>query len=61
MAVPKKRKSKSKRDMRRAHDHIKMPNVSSCPQCHEPVLSHHVCKNCGSYKGKTIIETKEEL
>ena len=61
MAVPKKRKSKSKRDMRRAHDHIKMPNVSSCPQCHEPVLSHHVCKNCGAYKGKTVIETEEEI
>jgi len=61
MAVPKKKKSKSKRDMRRSHDHINMPNVSSCPQCHEPVLSHHVCKNCGTYKGKTIIETEEEI
>lgn len=61
MAVPKKKKSKSKRDMRRSHDHIKMPNVSSCPQCHEPVLSHHVCKNCGTYKGKTIVETEEEI
>jgi large subunit ribosomal protein L32 len=61
MAVPKKKKSKSKRDMRRAHDHIKMPNVSSCPQCHEAVLSHNVCKSCGTYKGQTIIETKEEI
>lgn len=61
MAVPKKRKSKSKRDMRRSHDHITMPNVSSCPQCHEPVLSHQICKNCGTYRGKTIIETKEEI
>jgi large subunit ribosomal protein L32 len=43
MAVPKKKKSRSKRDMRRSHDHVKMPNISLCPQCHEPVLPHHIC------------------
>jgi large subunit ribosomal protein L32 len=60
MAVPKKKKSKSKRDLRRAHDQVKMPDISICPQCHEPVLPHHVCGNCGTYRGKTIIE-KEEI
>jgi large subunit ribosomal protein L32 len=60
MAVPKKKTSKSKRNLRRSHDHIKMPHVSTCPQCHEPVLPHHVCSNCGTYRGKTIIE-KEEI
>ncbi|HDG97282.1 MAG: 50S ribosomal protein L32 [Deltaproteobacteria bacterium] len=59
MAVPKKKKSKSKRNMRRAHDHLKMPNVSYCPQCHEPVLPHRVCPECGSYKGKTVITIEE--
>ncbi|MBL7177744.1 MAG: 50S ribosomal protein L32 [Desulfobacteraceae bacterium] len=59
MAVPKQKKSKSKRDMRRSHDHIKMPTVSSCPQCNEPVLPHHVCLQCGTYRGKSIIETEE--
>ena len=59
MAVPKKKKSKSKRNMRRAHDSINMPGVSTCPHCHEPVLPHHVCPECGTYKGKTIVETEE--
>ncbi|MBW1850828.1 MAG: 50S ribosomal protein L32 [Deltaproteobacteria bacterium] len=59
MPVPKKKKSKSKRDMRRSHDSIKMPNFATCPQCHEPVLPHHVCLECGTYNGKTIIKTKE--
>ena len=59
MAVPKKRKSKAKRDSRRAHDHIRLPNVSNCPQCHEPVLPHHVCSGCGTYKGRTIIKSEE--
>jgi large subunit ribosomal protein L32 len=60
MALPKRKKSKSRRDMRRSHDHAKMPNPARCPQCHEPVLPHHVCLECGSYRGKTLIEAEEE-
>jgi large subunit ribosomal protein L32 len=59
MAVPKKKKSKSKRDTRRAHDSVTLPNISHCPNCHEPVLPHHVCPECGTYKGRTIIKTEE--
>lgn len=59
MAVPKKKKSKAKRDTRRAHDRAKLPGAVSCPQCHEPVLPHHVCPECGTYRGRTIIETEE--
>ncbi|MBN1278028.1 MAG: 50S ribosomal protein L32 [Deltaproteobacteria bacterium] len=59
MAVPKKKTSKSKRDMRRSHDRVKMPNVTNCPKCHEPVLPHHVCTECGTYKGRSIIKTEE--
>ncbi|MBN2033186.1 MAG: 50S ribosomal protein L32 [Deltaproteobacteria bacterium] len=59
MALPKRKKSKSRRDMRRSHDHARMINPTLCPQCHEPVLPHHVCLQCGSYRGKTLLETKE--
>lgn len=59
MAVPKKKKSKSKRDSRRAHDHVSLPQVAECPQCQEPVLPHRVCSECGTYKGKEIIKEKE--
>jgi large subunit ribosomal protein L32 len=59
MAVPKKKRSKSRRGMRRSHDGIKIPNVATCPRCHEPVLPHHVCLECGTYKGRAIIKTKE--
>jgi len=45
--------------MRRSHHHIKMPNLSLCPQCHEPVLPHHVCPQCGVYRGKDIVKTEE--
>jgi len=59
MAVPKKKKSKAKKGSRRSHDSVKMPDVSHCPQCHEPVLPHHVCLQCGTYRGKTILKTDE--
>ncbi len=59
MAVPKQRKSKSKRDMRRSHHHLKMPNPTLCPQCQEPILPHHICLKCGEYRGKTIIKIEE--
>lgn len=45
--------------MRRSHDHAKLSNPAVCPQCHEAVLPHHVCLQCGTYRGKTLIETPE--
>ena len=57
MAVPKKKTSKSKRDMRRAHDALQTPSLSVCPQCKEPKQSHRACPACGSYKGKEVLPT----
>lgn len=55
MAVPERRTSKSKRDSRRAHTKLTVPNMVNCEQCGELKLPHHVCKVCGSYKGKDVI------
>ena len=39
MAVPKRRTSRSKRNMRRAnHDKVAAPNIAPCPNCGEPWL-----------------------
>lgn len=55
MGVPKKRTSRSKRDMRRAgNNNVVAPNVTACPNCGEPVLSHRACPKCGQYKGKAV-------
>ncbi len=57
MAVPKRKKSKSRRDMRRAHhDKVEKPNFGKCPQCNEPKLPHRVCLSCGYYNGQEVIE-----
>ncbi len=60
MAVPKRRKSKSRRDQGRTHKKTDAPNLSSCPQCGEAKLPHHVCLECGHYNGRTVIEAEED-
>lgn len=60
MAVPKRRTSRSRRDMRRAHDALRRPAQSICPRCREPKLPHRVCPNCGTYRDREVIETDEE-
>jgi large subunit ribosomal protein L32 len=59
MALPKRKKSKSKRDKRRAHQKTEAPNLSECPECGEAKLPHHACPSCGYYKGRKVIETEE--
>lgn len=61
MAVPKKRKSKSRRDMRRAnHDRRTAPVVSPCSNCEEMRLSHRVCPACGFYKSREVIAVERD-
>ena len=60
MPVPKERKSRSRRNMRRSHDHLAAPARALCPQCKEPKAPHRICANCGFYKGRTVVDTDEE-
>jgi len=55
MAVPKKKVSKSKRDMRRSHDSLTPAGMSTCPQCNELKPPHRACQACGTYKGKDVL------
>ena len=55
MAVPRKKVTRSKRNMRRAHDALR-PNVfHECPNCGEQKRPHHVCLACGYYNGREVI------
>ena len=57
MAVPKRKTSKARRDSRRASNFkLEAPNLVECPHCHELMASHTVCKNCGYYDGKLVID-----
>ena len=58
MAVPKKKTTKSAKNQRRSHHALKKPILAKCSNCDKAVLPHHVCLNCGHYKGKQVIEIK---
>ncbi len=56
MAVPKNKVSKSKRNMRRAHDALSANPYAECPNCGELKRPHHVCASCGYYDGREVVE-----
>jgi large subunit ribosomal protein L32 len=60
MAVPKKKTSKAKRNMRRSHHAIEAVNLSTCDNCGAPKRPHRVCLECGSYKGKQVLANEAE-
>lgn len=60
MGVPKKRKTVSKRNQRRSHDFLEATTVIYCSNCGSKIQPHHVCMECGQYRGKTIFEVKDE-
>jgi large subunit ribosomal protein L32 len=55
MAVPKKKKSASKRDMGRSHDALKPSAHNECSNCGELKRPHHVCPACGHYDGREVV------
>jgi large subunit ribosomal protein L32 len=56
MSVPKKKVSKSKRDMRRGGHALTAPtSIHSCPQCGVKIAYHRICDECGYYKGKEVV------
>jgi large subunit ribosomal protein L32 len=58
MAVPKKKTSPSRRDMRRSHHALKPTLPTECPNCGEHKRPHHVCGSCGHYDGREVVAVK---
>ena len=56
MAVPKKKISKSRRNMQRSHDSLANKSTSECSNCGELKLPHHICTGCGYYDGREVVE-----
>ena len=57
MAVPKRKVSKARRDKRRSNVwKLTLPGMVKCPKCGEFILSHRVCKACGTYDGIEVIK-----
>ena len=59
MAVPKRKTSKSKRNMRRSHDFLQSINIVEDKNSGEPRLSHRIDPSTGIYNGKQILKSKK--
>jgi large subunit ribosomal protein L32 len=58
MPVPKRKRSKSRRDSRFANKGMKVKAINVCDQCNAAVVPHVVCQSCGFYKGVKVLTTK---
>lgn len=55
-AVPKRKVSRHRRGNRRRHQYLAVPQLTKCPDCGEFNLAHRVCKSCGKYNGRQMVD-----
>ncbi len=60
MAHPKSKISKQRRDKRRTHDAIVGASLCTCSHCGAMVQRHHVCPECGYYRGQLLVSKGSE-
>ena len=46
-------------EQRRANWKMTAPNLVKCSKCGELMMSHRVCKNCGTYNKKEIVAVED--
>ena len=61
MAVPQNRVTRSRRNMRRAHDALVAGNPQECSNCGELKRPHHVCSACGHHDAREVVATTKEV
>ncbi len=60
MAVPKKKTSQSRKNMRRSHHALSTSTAMECKNCGEIKRPHHVCDACGFYDNKELVKKVSE-
>lgn len=58
MAVPKRKVTRSRRNMRRSHDTLQSVNYQEDSHTGEYKLRHHVDLKTGMYRGRQVVEPK---
>ena len=61
MAVPRHKHTRSSVGQRRMHIFIRPAVLKSCKKCGKSVRPHTVCKNCGYYKDREVIDVLSKL
>ncbi|MBI2507012.1 MAG: 50S ribosomal protein L32 [Candidatus Niyogibacteria bacterium] len=59
--VVRMRHTKGHTGRRRSHHALSASATVSCPKCGELKLPQRVCLNCGTYKGREVIDVLKKL
>ncbi|MBI4078688.1 MAG: 50S ribosomal protein L32 [Candidatus Levybacteria bacterium] len=57
---PKKRHSRQRQGKRRASIHLQVTQSILCPNCKAHINPHTICKMCGYYRGKQVLQVKRK-
>ncbi len=60
MPVPKRKRSRQRRDTRFANKGLSVSAFNACSNCQAIVVPHSLCKECGFYGGRKVATTKAE-
>jgi large subunit ribosomal protein L32 len=60
VAVPKRKKSRSRTRHRKSNWlRTAPPTVATCPRCKEALRPHTVCAVCGHYAGRQVVRVED--
>ena len=59
MAVPKRKKSKMRKNQRKGNIKATLAQVQACPSCGASQQTHRVCSACGMYRGRKVLTVAE--
>lgn len=60
MPVPKRKRSRARRDKRFANKGLEETAFTKCAECNTPLLPHQACRECGFYKGSKLFQAKAD-
>lgn len=60
MPVPKRKRSRARRDKRFANKGIEETAFALCSHCNHSLVPHQACIECGYYKGVKVLKTKAD-
>lgn len=60
-AVPKTKVSRHRRGNRRRNQRLEAPTLVICPSCGALMRAHTVCKKCGMYRGRQVVEVDDSV